>query len=365
MVRILQVFGRLNVNGTESLIMNVFRHLNREEIMFDFLVSELTDSPIEREARMLGAEIHTFSPRNKGLKKHVKSLHKFFQENSHKYKGIHINGNSFSFMMPLIIAKKYGVPSIIAHCHNYSTSGLHNKILHQLNKLRIHKISNVYLACSEEARVYGYKGTPAYEKAIIISNGIELEKFRFNPEIRERVRKELNLRDEFIIGHVGGLREAKNHPFMLKILSEVLKERPNAMLVFVGDGPLKEDIVKKTHEMGLENNVLFLGVREDVADLLQAFDVFLFPSLYEGFGISLIEAQAAGLQTIASRNIPQNTNVTPLIHYLSLDDGANKWANHILNLPQNDRNTFYEGLTKYDISKTCKALADIYLGPQE
>lgn len=361
MVRVLQIVDKLSLYGTEVFLMNVFRNLDREKIMFDFLVSERSHSVVEKEAEKLGSRIFTFSHRRLGWRKHIKSLHEFYREHASEYKAIHINGNCFSGMMPLAIGAKYGIPIRIAHCHSTSTRGLHNKILHKLNRLRIHKIATHYLACSEAAKRYGFGETPVFDKALQVTNGIDLEKFKFNHKIREAVRKDLKLGDELVIGNVAGFRDVKNHPFMIQVMDEVVKTHPNAKLLLVGDGQLMPEIQKLVETKGLENNIIFLGSRTDIPQLLQGMDVFLFPSKYEGLGISIIEAQAAGLPVFASDTIPRETNVSPLIHYLSLNMSARDWAQEIIKSNRPDRNIEYPGLKIYDIIQTCQIFNSIYL----
>lgn len=362
MIRILQILNNINVNGTETFVMNVFRNLDRNKIMFDFLVSGRTNSSFEKEILEMGGNIHTFSPRRQGWRKHIKSLHNFFRDNSSKYQGVHIHGNSFTGMMPLAIASLYNVPIRIAHCHNTSTQGYHNQILHKLNKLRINKIATHFFACSQPARDYGFGGTKAFSNSIVVNNGIELQKFKFNPTIRVTKRKELGIKDEIVIGNVAAFRDAKNHVFMIQIMKEIIKAKPDAKLLLVGEGPLRSQIEKMSENYGLRNNIVFLGSRSDVEELLQAMDIFLFPSKYEGLGISLIEAQAAGLPVIASDVIPKETNVTPLIKYLPLQSSPEKWAEAVLNSLMTERDIEYPELKKFDIAETCRQLTRIYTG---
>ena len=363
MVRVLHITGSLNINGTETFIMNVLRNIDRTKLMFDFLLYKKVTDGYEEEARELGSIIRYYSPRRKGYRKYKQSLESFFEKYAKDYQAVHYSGNTFSEILPIKIARKYGIPIRIAHCHGISTTGLHNKLFHLLNRRLISSVATHCFACSEAARNYGFRGTKAMKQAIIIKNGIELEKFKFNPATRDSKRKELNLENNLIIGNVGGFREAKNHEFMIAIMKEILKERPDARLILVGDGPLKDHIKNMAVKAGIEDKIMFLGLRTDIEELLQAFDIFLFPSKYEGLGIAPIEAQAASLPVVASSIIPQETAVSPLIQYLPLDLPASKWAHSILNAATFDRSDkVFEKLKAFDIIETCKKLTEIYLG---
>lgn len=361
-IKVLHICSALNRNGTETFIMNVFRKIDRSKISFDFLVNQSSDDGFEQEARSLGANIFVLPPRREGFFRYSKALDDFFKKNGDKYKAVHLHGNSFTSLLPLKKARKYGVQTIVAHCHNMSTTGLHNRILHILNRSQVHQIANTYFACSEGARQYGFSHTRAFDESVVVPNGIELDTFKFNPDLRYRMRKELALSDRLVIGNVAALRDAKNHFFMLDVMAELVKLSREAVLLLVGDGPLRDEIMEKIQTLNLENNVRLLGSRDDVPALLQAMDIFFFPSKYEGLGISLIEAQAAGLEVIASDTIPQETAVSPLIRYLPLDLPPSEWAKVIAETERRPRNISYEGLKKFDIKDTCRILTDTYLG---
>lgn len=362
MIRVLQITQGLHKNGTETFIMNVFRNLDRAKIMFDFLLYEHTDSGYEEEARNLGANLYYYPPRRKGLWQYYKGLDAFFKAHAHEYAAVHYNGCSFTELMPLRMAKKYGVPIRIAHCHSISTTGIHNKLLHLFNRTKLYKEATHYLACSEAAKRYGFLRSKVLDKALVLPNGIEIEQFTFNPTIRKAKRDQLGIGDEFVIGNVAGFRKAKNHEKMLEIMSSITQSLPNAKMLFIGnEGELGPKIRKMVSAFSLQDHVLFLGSRNDVPELLQAMDVFLFPSLYEGLGISVIEAQAAGLPVFASTAVPLETKVTPLIQYLPLSLPAEKWAEAIINSIGTEREQYFPSLKAYDIVTTNKMLTGIYL----
>lgn len=361
MKRILHITSSLARNGTETFIMNVLRNIDRDRIMFDFLVYNRTDTGYESEALQLGSKIFSYTPRRKGVGKEIRSLNEFFRENAGKYDAVHFSGNSFTDIMPVKIAKKYGIPIRVFHVHSFSTRGIHNKLLHYLNRQLLPSIGTHYLACSEKARQWGYGHSGAYDRSLVVPNGIELERFKYDPEVRMQLRKELGIDDRIVIGHVGNFLPVKNHPFMLKIMRELRKTMPSALLMLVGDSPGREEIENAVRQTGMEKDVLFLGIRQDVNRFLSTMDIFLFPSNFEGLGIAAIEAQAAGLPVIASENVPRETGVTPLIEYMDLDSGPEAWASRIMELSRNLPSREYrESLNAYDIATTCRILETIY-----
>lgn len=359
MIKILHITGALNKGGTETFIMNVFRNIDRKEVMFDFLLGYKAADGYEEEARALGATINYFSPRRKGFLKYARSLKDFFKKHASEYQAVHYSGNLFSELLPLTLAKKYGIPIRIIHTHSRSGRG-HNKLLHLLNRKRIYGVATDFFACSQPGKVWGYSGSKAFDEAVVIPNGIDLGRFSFSPEIRKHARERLHLKDEFTICHVGGFREVKNHTFMLEVLKEVCKTDPGARMILVGDGHLKSHIEHLSAEMGLTGNIIFLGNRDDIPEILCASDVFLFPSKYEGLGIVAVEAQASGLPVVASDRVPKEVAVTPNVEFLSLESPASQWAGELLKYKGFSRSVDKEQLKPYDITQTCRLLMQVY-----
>lgn len=361
MKRILHIMSSMDRAGTETFVMNVFKNIDRSKVKFDFLVSKSSGDGYEEEATQLGASIFMFVPRRDGIRSHIKSLNDFFSKHASDYDAIHFHSNSFTSMLPVAIAKKHGIKARFVHCHSISTLGTHNKLLHRLNRMRISSLATHYLSCSSEASKWGYSGTEAYSKSIIIPNGIDLERYKFNSEHRGRIRRELGIEERFVIGNVSGFRTGKNHKLMLDILSDVKKEIPSSLLMFVGGGGNIEEIKKLAKEKKIEDSVLFLGFRNDVPQLMQAMDMFLFPSSFEGFGLVAIEAQTAGLPVLASDRISRETNLTELITYFPLEKPASEWARLITKAyPISSDRKFDDHLLAYDISSTCNLLLDLY-----
>lgn len=364
MKKILHITAGLHRNGTETFIMNLFRNINRKEFMFDFLVFQPDDNGYEQEARELGANIYYYHPRNGGIRKYIKSLREFFQTHGHEYSGVHFSGNSFTDIYPIKLAKKHGIPVRVVHSHNSSTSGLHNKLLHRLNRRNLHKVATDFLACSESAREWGYAGTKCHKKSLTVPNGIDMERFAFSRDDREKLRKELGINGEsFVVCHTGTFRPVKNHSFLIEIFKEIKKRREDAVLLLCGAGGDEEQVKNQVKELGLEKSVKFLGIRKDVERILSGADAYVFPSLYEGLPFALIEAQASGIPVFASDTISQEIKLTDNLFFLPLDAGAAEWSEKILAYNYENRESGKsDALSKYDIKTTCEILEKIYAG---
>lgn len=250
------------------------------------------------------------------LAKYLRFLKQLFREK--KYRIVHSNINTLS-VFPLYAAKKAGVPVRIAHSHSTSNPCEWKK---NLIKNALRPFSKVwatdYFACSELAGRYLF-GNKAFDKGEvkIIHNAIDVEKFKFDPEARKKLRKEISIADDdFVIGHIGRFVQTKNHSFLVSMFAKLKKEKNNAKLVLVGQGPLINKIRQQADELGLAKDVLFLGQRNDVEKLYSVFDVFCLPSLYEGFGMVLVEAQSNGLAAIVSKNVPAEADFGNM-HYFS------------------------------------------------
>ena len=362
MKRILHITYSLDRNGTETFIMNVWRNIDHGRFMFDFLVNKVSEEGFTDEVRDMGSEIYQFPKRNKGIRNQIRQLDAFFKENAGKYAAVHYSANSFTNIMPVIMAKKYGIPVRIVHSHNTSTSGLHNRLLHRLNRKRIGDIATHYLACGREAAEWGYKGSSVYGKALVVPNGIELDKFRYDANKRSDTRQNLGIADSTtVVGNTAAFRAVKNHQFLINIFEEIKAIEPDSVLLLCGAGDTEAETRKLVKAKGLEDSVRFLGVRTDIDSLLSAMDVYVFPSLYEGLPFALIEAQAAGLPILASDTISPEIDLTPYIHFMSLNQTAKEWAEKAVSMRNSERKgEIHEGLTPYDINTTCRILEEIY-----
>ena len=223
----------------------------------------------------------------------------------------------------------------------------------------LNKYANLKFACGEAAGKWLFGNS---NDVYVIKNGIQVKDFLFSEEIRNKVRTELKIQDKFVVGNVARFNLQKNHLFLLDIFNCIAKKKKNAVLLLVGDGEEKDNILKKSNELGILDKVIFLGIRKDVCNILQAVDVFVFPSLYEGLPVSLIEAQASGLKMYISDTITREVNVTNSIEYLSLSESAETWADIICSSDYT-RNCDISGIKEngYDAIDSAKKLEKMYL----
>lgn len=303
-VVVAQIMGKWVGGGVESVIMNYYKHMDRNKIQFDFICdNDSTNIPYD-EIKKLGGRVILCPPYQK-QKEYQKFLIDLF--NKKKYKIVHSNINTLS-VFPLHAAYKAGVPIRIAHSHSTSNKkewkkNIIKNILRPLSK----KYANVYFACSKKAGNYLFGKNTNYT---IINNAIDLDKFKYNEKIRKEKRKELNIKDStLVIGHVGRFVDQKNHTFLIDTFNEIHKKNKDTVLLLIGQGPKEKEIKEKVKELKLNDSVKFLGQREDVDKLYNAMDVFLLPSLYEGLGMVLIEAQANGLPCVASTEVPKDADM--------------------------------------------------------
>ena len=362
MVRILHVLGGMNVGGIETFIMNLYRNIDRDKVQFDFLVHTKEKCVYDEEIMDLGGRIYSVKPRRQGILKNIRSLQRFFAEQGH-YGIVHQHVSSLSYLEPLKYAKIHNVGVRICHTHSTREGGrrIHD-LLHRINQELIETVATDYFACSRLALEHTFPPKVA-SRCRILRNGIEIDKFSYDVNVRKQKREELGITGELVIGHVGRFHSVKNHEFIIQVFSELTSLEPEARLILVGDGPLREKIEKQTSEMGLRERIHFLGLRSDVSELMQAMDVFLFPSTYEGLGIALVDAQAAGLKCLASKNvIPEDVKVTDLVEFIELSMGPSVWAKKILN-GTNKRQPTESAIRKagYDIKEIARELEEWYL----
>lgn len=333
---------RMRVGGIQILLVNLMKTLDKlkesEEIGITFELLVLDDGleyPLLEEVKKLGVTTHQL----KGiwLRKpwnyigYCKALHKFFGEHN-DYQAIHMNSGPKNFFL-LWYGKRFGIPVRIAHSHNsgYQTSSKLQKALGDVFKIPLRRVATNYIACSEKAGQWMFgKNLVEQGKVEILPNGVDLEEFRFSTEVRAQVRKELDIEDKIVIGNVGRFTTQKNHKFLIKIFKEIHQKNQDTMLLLAGIGELMEDCEKQVEELGLGEVVKFLGFRSDVTDLLQGMDLFLMPSLYEGFPVTGVEAQASGLPCVFTDTITREAKLLDNVKFLSLESDAGIWAEEVL-----------------------------------
>mgnify|MGYP000031521271 FL=1 len=359
MERVLQVIRSMEYGGAETFIMNLYRNMDREKIQFDFLVN--SDGKYDEEIRELGGKIYKIPYITEvGQAKYVKELKKFFK-NHPEYQIIHSHIDQVSGII-VETANKCDIKKIISHSHNTKNSnGILGKLYKSYLQSKINKNTTDKLACGIDAAKWLYK--KSWKDAIIINNGIDIDKFRYNEKNRQSIRKSLGIeKDTIVIGHVGRFSKQKNHKFLLDIFYEFQKNRNDSILLLVGNGKLKKTIEKKARKLKIENKVIILSDRNDTYKIYSAFDIMVFPSLFEGLSVALIEAQCNGLKVLASNNIDKNTDITGNIFYENLNNTPKKWAEKIesINLDRNDIKEKFQN-SEYDIKNVAKRMENIYL----
>ena len=342
--------------GLTSVMLNYFRNMNRDGLQIDFASTNDPDTELVLELKEAGAEYYNLGDRKSGLVTYLSNLKRILRKN--KYDVIHVNGNSATMVFELLVACFCGVKTRIAHGHTTQSDypSLH-KILYPVFKM-------TYTDAISTSR----KGGDWLFKSnyVVLNNAIDVEHYQYSEIKREEVRRLLKLNNKFVIGNVGKLNRTKNHAFLIDVFEALQKKRTDAVLVIAGGGPLENDLKKKCEEKGIKDKVLFLGMLNDVSDILQAIDIFVFTSVFEGLGMALIEAQAAGLECVSSDVVPKETKVTEHIKYISLNEEPQKWAEEILKNCEYDRCKYSQEAAisirdnGYDIKREVENLERMY-----
>ncbi len=320
-LRVLHMIGGLNAGGSQSMVLNLYKNVDREKIQFDFIIDEPYQIHYKSLVEEMGGKIYVL-PKLKGLNvfKVKKAWKQFFKDHP-EYKILHSHVRSYaSIYIP--IAKKFGVKTII-HSHSTSNGKGITSIIKKFLQRPLRRVADYLMACSTEAGewLYGKKACKK-ENYIFLPNAISVNSFVFNQEIREKYRTELGVQDKFVIGHVGRLSKPKNHIFLLEVFKGVLEKRKDAVLLIVGEGELKRQIEEKIKQLNISSSVIMLGTRSDVNNLYQAMDVFAFPSLWEGLPVTIVEAQTSGLTSFMSDRVTKDVDLTELVQRLSINDTA-------------------------------------------
>lgn len=362
-LRILHVLGSLDRGGAETLVMNAYRVIDRRLIQFDFVCHGPGPWDFGDEVESLGGRIFV-APRY-GVSTHARYLrwwNALFAAHP-ELRVVHGHMTSTAAIY-LRVARKHN-RATIAHSHNTRSAG--NWLVRSVKKrLRRHTpgMADVLLACSDEAGLALFGRLPSGQvRYSIVRNGIDLSVYAYSVQTRAEVRAEFGIEDRLVIGHVGRFEQQKNHEFLLRVFQYVLREKPTSVLLLVGRGSLENAVRRQADALGVQDSVIFAGVRTDVSRLLQAMDVFVFPSHFEGLGVALIEAQAAGLPTLASTAVPPEARVVPEFEFIDLSVGPQEWASRILEcVGAPRRNTQSELMSAgFDISRVSDTLQRLYL----
>lgn len=361
MIRVLQVFGRMDCGGAETMIMNIYRNIDRSKVQFDFVVHTSDKCDFDDEIKSLGGRIFSVPRFNLKNALFYKSAWRKLLSKHPEWKMIHGHIMSVASIY-LTIAKNFGLVTI-SHSHIAGkTQGIKSMVRDVLQK---QLTADYYMACSNSAGEWLFGDRIVNNKHYyILPNAINVDKFRYNPECREQKRKELGLTNEVLIGHIGRFQNQKNHLYLIEVFNKFVKRINNSKLLLVGRGELEEQVKKRVNELGIQDKVIFAGVRFDVNELIQAMDVFVFPSLFEGLGIVLIEAQTSGLPCVMSDTVPKEAIlIEDLVTVMKLNQSADEWADHIISRLGEKRYSRIEEVKAkgYDIADTSKWLEDFYL----
>lgn len=370
-IKVLHVVGAMNAAGLETLIMNIFRNIDRSKVQFDFAVQTTEKCFYDDEIIEMGGRIIPHPKPKEDLKKYKKQLQTTLNEYG-PYDAVHSHVLFFSGLV-LDIAKKQQVPIRIAHSHNTSDSRKSSilRVLYRKSmRNKILKNSTHLMGCSKEACEYVF-GKNAFESGFAkhFPNAIDISKYESLKKNKMYLINELKIpSDSTIIGHIGRFTKQKNHPFIIEVFHEYLNVDPSAQLILVGEGSEKDKIEKLVREKRIEKKVHFLGLRKDIEYILSSIDLFLFPSLYEGLGIVLIEAQSASVPCLVSSVIPNEADLNiELVKKLNLSTNIEDWVSEIQEMIKIDRKNWYDieqalSESGYDIKASSERLFKIYSG---
>lgn len=356
-IRVAQVVGKMVGGGVEQVVMNYYRYINRSRVQFDFLVDADSTLVPREEIESLGGRVFVIPPYQHPIS-YQRELSRLFREE--RWPIVHSHVNALS-VFPLRAARRAGVPVRIAHSHSTSGRGEH---VRNAAKSALRRFSRVYptdlFACGRYAGEWLFGRCAGFT---VVPNAIELGRFAFDPAARTEARAELGVPEgAFLVGHVGRFATQKNHAFLLRAFARLREARPGCVLAMAGEGPLEVEAKRLASELGLGGSALFLGRREDAARLYSAFDAFALPSLYEGFCVVGVEAQAAGLPCLLSDAVTREVGLSPAARFLPLEEAA--WADALAALADAGAapREAPAGVLEYDIDRAARRLGAWYLG---
>lgn len=364
-IRVLHILHSMSQGGAETMLMNYYRQIDRHAVQFDFLLTSDREGTYEKEILQLGGRIYRLPLLTKFTPwKYLCAIDSFFKKHK-EYRIVHSHTSSKS-VFPLWIAKRNHIPVRIAHSHIAKTESGLNGYIRDFLKPFLKWVTTDFFACGKDAGIwlYGQKFCNTHE-VVILNNAIQAALYRENQATRKEMREKLYLEENFVVGHVGRFSPQKNHTFIIDVFSAIYQKNSSAKLLLIGDGPLRGEIERKIASLGLTGAVILAGNVPDVYNYMQAMDVFLFPSNYEGLPLVLIEAQSNGLRCFSSAGaVTEEVNLTRLVEYIPLSAPVDTWADKVLayagGYPRKD--TYAEiGATGYDVETAVKRLQHFYI----
>lgn len=360
-INVLHVIGTMDRGGAETFLMNVLRNIDSDKFRFVFLCFGDDPFDYEQEAVSLGASIRRIPPIN--IKKHfirnVTNVIKIIKEE--KIDILHAHMYYLS-VYSIVAASCAGVKTRIVHSHNTRADDHPSFIkilIYKISSLLINALSTNRVACGRDAGISLFGG----KSYTVINNGIDLQDFAYNHNSRAKIRKELQItNNDTVLLSVARFYEQKNHTFLIDIYAEYIKYNAKSKLVLVGDGPLRGAIEKKIKRFGITQNVIFAGKRSDTSDFYSAADIFVFPSLYEGLPVTLVEAQANGLRCLISDTIDEEAKLTDTVEFYPLSKSAKQWANKVsrIDMARNGEARHMQDST-YNITRTVEIIEKMYI----
>lgn len=368
MKKVLEIIGSLRIGGQEKVGREIGLHIDRDKYEIDYLVFDETKEPYEADLEKVGIKVYHFPQPSNGYIQYLKNLRKLLDKNGYSIVHAHTMFNSGWAMLLAWIEK---VPCRISHSHSIKMVDYHYSILakaYQFAMQRlIHTFGTEFIGCGKSAGKWLFGKRFFMKHGRVVYNGIDTEKFGFSSAVRREMRKKLHVENKLVIGHAGHFMKVKNQHFLISLMPEILNQRPDAVLLLLGDGELKEKSWEECKKLGIEDKVIMTGNVCNVADYLCAMDVFAFPSLYEGMPLSIIEVQCNGLPCIISDTVPEDVFLTDLIRPLSLKSPKENWIREICSASRHDSEKYGKimGETGFDESNMLRNIYEIYDSVQQ
>ena len=362
-IRILHVLGSTNLGGAESRTMDLYRHMDRERVQFDFLVHTGQEGHFDKEIMELGGHIYRV-PRFRiyNYFTYVKAMKNFFGNHS-DFAAVQGHMTSTAAIY-LPIAKKTGIPVTIAHARSAGVDKGMKGIATRWLRRSLPDKTDYMFTCSRLAgiSVFGLKAVEE-GKTVFMPNAIDCKKFDYDPEVRSKIREELGISDKYVIGHVGRFHYAKNHEYLLRVFAALCeKGRKEYVLLLLGEGDKMEEMKHLARELKIEDRVYFAGNKSRVYDYYQAMDYFVYPSRYEGLPGTVLEAQVSGLRCLISDSICTEVSVTELVHTMGIEQEPEHWADYIEKTEDYTRTSYLKEVSEagFDVEAQAEKMMKFY-----
>lgn len=360
-IRILHMIGSLNIGGSQSFVMNIYRNIDRSKIQFDFIIDQPTEIHFKKEIENLGGRVFVLPKFNgKNIIQVYKAWNSFLKEHK-EYRILHSHIRSYALIF-IPIAKEFGLKTII-HSHSTSNGKGINSFVKSVLQFPLRFEADYFMACSMLAGKWLFgNNISKKENFKIIKNAINSEIIDYDEDLRDTSRNKLNLQGKFTLGYLARVVEAKNPTFVIEVFSELKKLDNNVKLLFIGNGVMLNQVKVLSRKLNVFEDIIFVGESNEISQFLNAMDYYILPSFWEGLGISLVEAQATGLRCIISENIPNEAIVTNLVMKENLSNSAKIWAKKIVSTKEYVRGSQKNNILKsgYDINDSVKNIVNIY-----